>query len=138
MVTANKGPPMETTEERDDAPLGIKVNKRLFKQIQYQVHLQKHSRNHRYTQIDWIKSAIEEKLLEEGDHPQIDALQGVNLSFKLPRELLDQIDRKLELVKKSYEKQGTRGHYSRKSWIIDAIEKKLEQITQENTSSFSR
>lgn len=66
----------------------------------------------------WLLKAVQEKLSREKDSE--DLYKGKYISFKLQNHLYENLKNRLEEI------EGKNIRYSKKKWIIDAIEEKLE------------
>lgn len=99
----------------------IGLDEYLFNRIEKHVLICRSLENSKKKKQQWIQEAIEEKL-EREDHPKnipIPRDKGVN--FKLPSQTYQKLEKRLKLIKK------VKGSFSRKRWIIEAIEEKLER-----------
>lgn len=115
---------MKTTET---ALIGIKVKNRLLRRLQKHISDKNFSQNKDLSQQEWIAKAIEEKLKKEQDsaEPDKNSLKVVHVSVRLPKELDHELQKRLASVRDSSVNDRNTS-YSKKSWIIEAIEEKLE------------
>lgn len=71
------------------------------------------------TKQSWINQAIKEKLHKESSSFKVSKLKTIN--FKIDQESLPGIETRVNFIKKF------RRTYSRKLWIVEAIQEKLEK-----------
>lgn len=114
----------ENSEGEHNDRIGIKVSNRMLRRMQKHISAVNYDKNLDLTQQDWIGKAIEEKLSKELENPLKDVNSIKQISIRIERDLRNQLDQVLENLK-SHGRQY-RG-YSKKSWILDAIEEKLER-----------
>ncbi|MGE3556380.1 MAG: hypothetical protein AB7M93_26120 [Candidatus Obscuribacterales bacterium] len=75
----------------------------------------------RVTKQQWIEAAIREKLEKEKHLHPADIGKEPRLSLKLVESLSREIDEKVDFMRKF------RSTYSKKQWVVEAIEEKLAQ-----------
>lgn len=99
----------------------LKISEPLFNRVDKHIQLLKHLDNRSQNKQRWIIEAIKENLAkdEEAGFPIMPKAR--NISLKFDETLSKQLERKVGLVKK------TKGSYSLKTLILDAIEEKLQK-----------
>lgn len=104
--------------------IGLNVKNRLLKRLQKHISDRNFALNQDISQQDWIAKAIEEKLKKEKElgQPDKNSLKLAHISIHIAKEINRLLQERLAEVKNDRQKS-----YSKKSWVIEAIEEKLEQ-----------
>ena len=99
----------------------LRITRTLVERLNRHLSYLKFVKNRRFSKRSWVLDALREKIESEkkSDIPDIPK-RGVIL-LELEDELARELDAKVRLVR------DVRGSYSIKSWMVDAIEEKLER-----------
>lgn len=99
----------------------LRITRTLVERLNRHLSYLKFVRNKRFSKRSWVLDALREKIEGEkkSDIPDIPK-RGVIL-LELEDELASELDAKVRLIR------DVRGSYSIKSWMVDAIEEKLER-----------
>lgn len=99
----------------------LRITRTLVERLNRHLSYLKFVKNKRFSKRSWVLDALREKIEGEKntDIPDIPK-RGVIL-LELEDELAREVDAKVRLVR------DVRGSYSIKSWMVDAIEEKLER-----------
>lgn len=99
----------------------LRITRTLVERLNRHLSYLKFVKNKRFSKRSWVLEALHEKIEEEkkSDIPDIPK-RGVIL-LELEDGLAREVDAKVDLVRE------VRGSYSIKSWMVDAIEEKLER-----------
>lgn len=112
--------------------LGFFVSKLLHEKIKKHVYLRKILNKDSTTQKKWVANAIKEKLKREELNNLIKAEPPqIFFMVNIPKEDMEKIDRTVNLYK-----EVLKTTYSRKKWILDAIEEQLDNEKQELEKDF--
>lgn len=117
-----------TQKATDHSIIGIKVKNKLLRRLQKHISDKNFALNQDVSQKDWIAKAIEEKLKREKElgEPDENSLKLVNLSIRIAKDLDQILQARLAKLKTAHSSDPMKS-YSKKSWLIEAIEEKLEQ-----------
>ena len=105
-------------------PIGIKISKRILKKLQKHIAVSNYALHQDLSQQEWILKAITEKLEREKANSEHHFNSLKQVTIRLDRSLKDQIEKKLFNLKASNDQSKS---YSKKSWILEAIEEKLDR-----------
>lgn len=113
---------MDLKSEREH--IGFRINNRTLKRLQKHISAKNFSDNLDLSQQDWIVQAIHEKLEREKNDPDGSHNTVRALSIRIEKELREKLD---ALLAKFKEKGNRTRNFSRKGWILEAIEEKLDR-----------
>lgn len=118
---------MDTKEEPTNDEIegkkhyGFKIGEALYNRLDKHIRILRHINKSNVSKGDWLSNALKEKLARESS-PSFDNIPKERyLNFKVEKELGDDIEKRIELIKKF------RDSYSRKQWVLEAIYEKLEK-----------
>jgi hypothetical protein len=99
----------------------IRIEERLYKRINKHIQLLKHL-NSSQSQKNWIEKAILEKFEREEERNITECIPPEkHLSFKTNSQIHATIEKKVEVIRKF------RSSFSKKQWILEAIQEKLDR-----------
>lgn len=124
-LETNNGLTLKSDNHLTDIPVNevkhcsIRISKRFYTRFMNHIQLLKRL-NSIKNQQHWIEEAILDKLKkkEERDNTECSSLEKY-LSFKINSQIDAKVERKVEVMKK------TRGSFTKKQWILEAINEKL-------------
>jgi len=96
----------------------IRIPALLQKKIDSHLQILKVLKHPEKNQHKWLLNAIHKKLLKEVNSQEIS--KSTNLNVKLDDDLADQVDKRISQINRVYPS------YSKKQWLLEAIEEKLE------------
>jgi|GEM_PF-5045541 len=114
---------MAETEDEHDR-LGIKVSNRLLRRLQRHISVSNYSLKQDLSQQEWIHKAVAEKLEREKNNPEMHHNSLKQITIRLNQSLKSQLDKTIDQLKSMNNRTKS---YSKKSWILEAIEEKLEE-----------
>lgn len=109
---------MGINEKNKSIQVRIKLKQSLYQQFLKHLQDLKEKNHPDRTQKAWIYNAILKKI--ERDEASLDIPKAKHLALKLDEDLSDRLEARIEEICK------TIPHYTKKQWILDAIEEKLE------------
>ena len=112
-------------EDEDKADLRCGMGNVFYKRLERHILRLKRMGNNRITKHSWVEAAIREKWEREKKlHPD-NVPEEKGISLKLPKYLSKGVESIVSFIKKY------RRSYSKKQWIVEAIEEKLEQESKD-------
>ncbi len=117
-----------TKKTKETPIIGVMLRNRLLRRLQKHITEKNCALNQALSQQDWIAKAIAEKLKRESElaEPEKNSLKNVYVCVPLQKKLVEQLSKRLAELKLS-RKNDPQKCYSKTSWLIEAIEEKLEQ-----------
>ncbi|NGX47089.1 MAG: hypothetical protein K1000chlam3_00458 [Chlamydiae bacterium] len=103
---------------------GIKINNRLLRRLQKHISASNYSLNQDLSQQDWINKAITEKLQNEKENPEVNKNMLKQVTIRIDNALKKKLEKTVARLKANNNRSKS---YSKKSWILNAIEEKLER-----------
>lgn len=97
----------------------IRIGESLYERLDQHILLLNHVEQTDHSKQSWILEAIQDKLKGEEGSSLIPKVKHVH--FKVPKDLSRKIVNRVEFIRKF------RDSYSKKKWILEAIEEKLEK-----------
>lgn len=99
----------------------LRITRTLVDRLNRHLSYLKYVKNNRCSKRSWVLSALREKIAIEREQDVPDIPKRGVILLELDKELTDELEAKVRLVR------DVRGSYSIKSWMVDAIEEKLER-----------
>lgn len=104
--------------------IGITIRNRTLKRLRKHISDKNFSDNLDLSQQDWIVQAILEKLDRENDNINVSQNTLRQISIRIEKKIHDKMN---ALLAKFKEKGDRSRSFSRKGWILEAIEEKLDR-----------
>jgi hypothetical protein len=114
-------------EETHSLPLNkfisysIRIGESFYGRLSNHINLIKHFHNHAYSKQIWIIEAIKERLEKEEKSEDLSLNIDKYLNFKLDEKTQDRVEKRVKILSQ-FSKS-----FSRKKWILEAIEEKLNR-----------
>lgn len=99
----------------------LRITRTLIDRLNRHLSYLKFIRQRKFSKRSWVLKALEEKIALDKEREVPDIPKRGVILLELGEELAHELDEKVELVR------SVRGSYSIKSWMVDAIEEKLER-----------
>ena len=111
---------MSEDHKNESILYGLSISQKTHERIRRHLALKKALGEGEKSQKEWLTKAVQKKLKKE--EKQISIPKQMQLRVELPKSLVEKIDKCVESCRKF-----SKTSYSKKKWMIDAIEELLEE-----------
>ncbi len=117
---------MAESNKKKKIPYSLRVGKSMNQKLTRHIPILQVTDSKFFNMHKWIENAIEEKMRKEKDNPESDIdLQTKSISLKINEHIYKKLTKKIDSLKSIH------GSYSKKTWLVEAIQEKLASESKE-------